>query len=708
VTPDAPVVPPEDEVAVVGMACRFPGAPDVASFWRLLLAGEEAVRTYSDEELRAAGVAEELLRDPCYVRAAGHLEGIDRFDADFFGCSPREAELMDPQHRLFLEVAWEALEDAGCDPQRCEGPVGVFAGTSANRYFLFHLFCNPAASDGDGPDDWASPLVAHSTADYLPVRASYLLGLNGPSVAVQSACSSSLVAVALASQSLLDWRCDVALAGGSSIVSTRPAGYRHRMGGTLSPDGHCRVFDARAAGGVPSSGAGVVVLKRHADALEAGDRVWAVLRGWAVNNDGGARAGFAVPGVDGEAAVVVEALGSCGVEPETIGYVEAHGSGTPVGDAIEVEALSRAFGRPAQRTGWCELGSVRSNLGSLDAAAGVAGLIKSLLALHRGVIPPMANYERPHPDLDLASSPFVISREPVPWPRGAAPRRAGVSSFGLGGTNAHVVLEEAPVVEPTDRGREIQLLVVSARSETALEAAVQRLREHLVEHPEVPLADVAFTLCLGRRVFERRAALVYGESPDGRAVVVADHRGAAAPGAARPVVFVFERSGEPAVAEARSLCLAEPAFRRAVEECGALGHGLESPGDVPRFVVEYAVARLLRAWGIAPAGAVGEGVGAWVAAALAGRAGLEQAVTAVASGEALALAAPAAPGDAVLRIGPGPSLCSPAGLLDAVAQLWAAGSAVSWNAYFGGERRRRVSLPTYPFQRRRYWIEAAR
>ncbi|WP_155385788.1 beta-ketoacyl [acyl carrier protein] synthase domain-containing protein [Catellatospora paridis] len=427
----------DDLIAVVGLACRVPGAPDVATLWRNLLDGVDAVRRSTPAELAAAG----LPVDGTYVPAFGLLDGLEDFDAALFGYGGHEAALLDPQHRIFLETAWHALEDAGLDPARAPAPIGVFASCGVNRYLRHHLLGNPAVKPaGALPDDWDDAL-AGGTCDYLPTRVAYAMGLTGPAVAVQTACSSSLVAVCQAAQGLLDFRCDAAIAGGAAVVSTRQLGYRYRPGGTWAADGVCRPYDADATGQVFGNGGGAVVLKRLADAVADGDHVYAVLAGWAVNNDGSARAGFSVPGVAGQAAVVAEALAAADWDAGSVGFVEGHGSGTPFGDAIEVEALTRAFRASGAQQGRCVLGSMKPNTGNLDAAAGVLGLIKAVLAVRDGQIPPTLHFRHPHPDVDLAASPFTVSAEVRDWP---GPRRAGVSSFGLGGTNAHVLVAQAP------------------------------------------------------------------------------------------------------------------------------------------------------------------------------------------------------------------------------------------------------------------------
>ncbi|MGW5681222.1 beta-ketoacyl synthase N-terminal-like domain-containing protein [Nonomuraea sp. NPDC003754] len=484
---------PEDAIAVVGMAGRFPGAPDVASLWRNLLDGVDAVHDHTEAELRALGVGERLLTDPAHVRAGGRLPDVTAFDAEFFGMPMDEAAAMDPQQRLFLEQSWAALEDAGCDPAAFDGLIGVFGGASVNRHFLYRQFT------GD-PDE---PLVPGFAPDYLAAQTAYRLGLTGPAMAVQTACSSSLTAVCVAAQHLLDYRCDLALAGGVSVTEPR---FLHTPGGLVSPDGRCRAFDAAGQGGAYSSGVAVLALKRLEDAVEAQDRVLAVLRGWAVVNDGARRAGFAAPGLEGQARVVAEALADAGLPPAAIGFVEAHGSGTAVGDAIELTALAQAFSDEPLPPASVALGSVKTNLGNLDTAAGAAGLIKAVLAVRHGVIPANLHFERPHPDVDFASLPFYVPVKNVAWD--AETRRAGVSSFGLGGTNAHVIVEQAPAGPPRPAGAGWRVLPVSARTPEALRQARTRLADHLEAAPGTDLDDVAHTLTAGRRAFACRAAIV--------------------------------------------------------------------------------------------------------------------------------------------------------------------------------------------------------
>jgi phthiocerol/phenolphthiocerol synthesis type-I polyketide synthase E len=466
-------------VAIVGMAGRFPGAADVEAFWRNLRAGVESIATLSDEQMRASGFDDEkVLRDPRLVRRMGVLDGVDQFDAAFFDYSGREAAVMDPQQRVFLECAWEAIEHAGYDPKRIGGErgaaVGVFAGLGINRYLLHHLRHFPGVTDQLGELE----LLVGGDKDFLATRLAYKLDLRGPAVTVQTACSTSLAAVVMACQSLLGYGCDVALAGGVAIHVPSHQGYVHHAGGTLSPDGRCRPFDAKAAGLVPGNGAGIVVLKRAADAIAHGDTVYAVIRGAAMNNDGAGKVGYTAPSVEGQAQVISTAQALAGVAPETISYVEAHGTGTSLGDPVEVAGLAKAFG-PAVERGSVAIGSVKANIGHLDVAAGVAGLIKATMALREREIPASLHFETPNPKLEIERTPFFVNASLRRWERRAeTPRRAGVSSFGIGGTNAHVVLEEAPETadeaEANRASRSKRLLVLSARTPTALAAARER------------------------------------------------------------------------------------------------------------------------------------------------------------------------------------------------------------------------------------------
>ncbi|MEW5928736.1 MAG: beta-ketoacyl synthase N-terminal-like domain-containing protein, partial [Gemmatimonadota bacterium] len=508
------------EVAIVGMAGRFPGAEDLDTFWRNLLAGADTLRRLSREELERAGLPREALDDPAWVPVGGEIPWPDRFDAAFFGFTAREAEITDPQHRVLLECCWEALERAGYDPARVPGPVGVFAGSGSSRYLMVNLASNPELVALAGEME----VTLANEVDFLTTRVSYRMDLRGPSVPVRTACSTGLVAAHLACRALLAGECDLALAGGVSV--THPVvGYPYQEGGISSPDGLCRPFDAEARGSVASSGAGVVALRRLEDALADGDTVLAVIRGSAVNNDGAGRIGFTAPGVDGQARVIADALAMAEVDPATVGFVEGHGSGTPLGDQIEMSALRRVFADGERAPGTLAVGSVKGNVGHCNAAAGAAGLIKAALALKHGIIPPTLHFRACDERLELAGTPLYVNAAPAAW-KVEGPRRAGVSSFGLGGTNAHLVLEEPPALVPSDPGAEWQLLVLSARTGTALRAARDRLGAHLEAHPEVPLADVAWTLQAGRAQWEHRFAAVCADAAGARRAL-AEGEGAA-------------------------------------------------------------------------------------------------------------------------------------------------------------------------------------
>ena len=652
-------------IAIIGMAGRFPGASDVEEFWRNVSQGRESITFFSEEELLAAGVAPALVRDSRYVKAQGLLEGPDLFDAGFFGYTPRDAEVMDPQHRVFLECAWSALENAGYRPDAAPGPVGVFAGQAFPVYLLECLLRDPGLGEAVG----GLGLLIGSDKDFLATRVSYKLNLTGPSLSVQTACSSSLVAVHLACRSLADGECQMALAGGVRVHGLAKEGYLHVEGGILSPDGHCRAFDAGAAGTVPGDGLGVVVLRPLKDALAAGDHVYAVIKGSAVNNDGSAKVGYTAPSLDAQAAVVAAALAAARVDPATIGYIEAHGTGTPLGDPIEVAALRRAFGgaTPWRASGGaaprapasCALGSVKTNIGHLDTAAGVAGLIKAALAIDRGLIPPSLHFENPNPEMNLSDGPFYVNTRPVEWVEENSPRRAGVSSFGIGGTNVHVVLEETPRPGPgrvgpaADGSGPGRLIVFSARSAPALEKATANLATALLGLPDGDLADVAYTLQVGRKPFaHRRAVVARGVRDAALALASLDPERVLTGRAGRPrLAFLFPGQGTQYVGMGRGLYETAPVFRTELKRCAELLEphlGLDLikllypavPGpDLTEtrlaqpviFAVEWATAQLWLSWGVTPEAMLGHSVGEYVAACLAGVFSLEDALALVAA-----------------------------------------------------------------------------
>ncbi|HVG06172.1 MAG TPA: amino acid adenylation domain-containing protein [Thermoanaerobaculia bacterium] len=636
-----------DRIAVVGMAGRFPGARDLDELWRNLRGGVESIRFFGDEELFAAGIHPDLLADPAYVKARGVLEGSDLFDAGLFDLVPREAQILDPQQRLFLEQAWQALEHAGYGGERWRGEVGVFAGASENTY-VHQILANPSLLAAVG----RYSVSLANNPDYLSTRVSYKLNLQGPGLSVQTACSTSLVAVHLACRALLQGECGLAVAGGVSVRVPEQAGYLHEEGGIASPDGHTRSFDARAAGTVRSSGVGAVVLKRLEDALADGDTVHAVILGSAVNNDGGCKVGFTAPAVEGQARVIRKAHLAAGIDPETIGYVEAHGTGTAMGDPVEIAGLTEAFrAGGARKTGFCAIGTVKSNIGHTDAAAGIAGLLKTVLTLKSGEIPPSLHYESPNPAIDFASSPFYVASELAGW-ESDGPRRAGVSSFGIGGTNAHLVLEEAPPAAPAmGLARPVQLLVLSAVTPAALEAATANLAERLDTLPDEDLADAAWTLQAGRKPLRCRRAVVCRSRQEAAELLrtgdPARVLAGIVPAAPLSVAFLFPGQGAQHPGMAEELYAEEPAFREALDEaCEILrpelgldlrealyGAGLDETAlaQPALFAVEHALARLWMSWGVKPEAMLGHSVGEYVAACLAGVFSLEDALRLVAA-----------------------------------------------------------------------------
>lgn len=733
----------ESAVAVIGMACRFPGAPDPETFWRNLRDGVESIRTFADDELLEAGVSSADLQNPGYVKAGVVLDGVRLFDADYFGLTPREAALTSPEQRLLVECAEEALQDAGCSDCLEAPQVGVFVGTGLSTYLL-ELLAGQAGNleSSQGMAFFASNTCAAS-------RISYLLDLNGPSVTVDTACSSSLVAVHQACQSILRGECAMALAGGATVRRFAARGYVAEPGGIFSPDGHCRPFDQQAQGTVASSGAGMVLLKKLSHAIADGDTIHAVIRGTAVNNDGGAKAGYTAPSAAGQASVIRAALTAAGVEPGTISYLETHGTATALGDAIELSALSEVFSSPAG-AGRPALGALKANVGHMEAAAGIGGLIKTILVLKHRQIPPAIHFRGWAAGLGKPS--FSLSSRLTGFSSAGGPLRAGVSSFGIGGTNAHAVLEEAPIAPARVPARSSQLLVVSARTEPALRESCRRLASRLKSGARVHLADMAFTLQTGRKQFGVRTHVVASDvAGAARALELAEpcHAKSA------PVAFMFSDEGAPYAGSAMRLYETEPPFRAALDEMDRLlqlvvGRSLldilKMPDDgVLRsewsrpalFAVEYSLSRLWNAWGIVPSLLFGRGTGEYVAACVSGSMTPEEALRLLFAGQGLPPRARVAEMADLLRaspaialeVGPGRSLCDlvrvQAGaqaltvvpslpgdegaadergsLLRALGRLWERGVVVDWAAVGASGSRRRVSLPGYPLERREHW-----
>ncbi|MDG4810873.1 beta-ketoacyl synthase N-terminal-like domain-containing protein [Micromonospora sp. WMMD1120] len=620
------------DIAIVGLAGRFPGAADVWEYWSNIVAGKTTVSALTRGELLAAGVPADRLDDPAYVPARGVLADPELFDAAFFGITPREAETMDPQHRLLMQTAWAALESAGLATDRPFGRVGVFAGAGFNYYALRHVFAQPDVVESQG----LLSVVLGNEKDHLAAKIAYRLDLGGPAITVQTACSTSLVAVHLAVQSLLAGDSDVALAGGACVAVPQQAGYLYETKGIMSPDGTCRPFDASADGTVPGNGVALVVLKRVEDARRDGDTVYAVIKGSAVNNDGGMKVGYTAPGIAGQVDVLTRAYAAAGIDPATVGYLEAHGTATAVGDAIELAALAEVFGRGERQ---CSIGSVKANVGHLDAAAGVAGLIKAALALHFRQIPPLAGLKQARPELLDTATSFTVDTVARPWETAGGPRRAAVSAFGLGGTNAHVVLEEAdgPVPpDPSGGDGPAELIVLSARTPEAVRAAAEQVHEYVRQHPDLSVRDVAVTTQTYRRHFPHRLAVAARDVP---ATLAGLRRARARAAARRPrVVFLFPGQGAEFPAMARGVYDHYPSVRADLDHGAELlapilgldvrdvlvdddPHGVVHRTDVTQpalALYEVALGRLLLSWGVRPAALVGHSVGEFPAAALAG------------------------------------------------------------------------------------------
>jgi acyl transferase domain-containing protein/pimeloyl-ACP methyl ester carboxylesterase len=643
------------EIAIIGMAGRFPGAKNIDEFWENIRDGIESITFFTDEDLLAAGIKPAVLSNSKYVKARPVLDDIDVFDASFFGFSPKDAALMDPQLRLFMECVWNVLESAGYDPEAYEGTIGVCAGASMSSYLINNVCLNPNAHSLVRD----AQCRVFNNLGSLATLIAYKLNLKGPCYSIQTFCSTSLVAVHMACQSLLDYECDMAIAGGASIIVPQRSGYWYEDGFIVSPNGHCRPFDANAKGTIFGSGLGAVLLKRIDDALKEGDTIEAVIKGSATNNDGSLKVSFTAPSVAGQAEVIAEALANADVQPDTISCIEAHGTGTALGDPAEVRALTQAFRSATQRNGFCALGSVKSNIGHLDAAAGIAALIKTILAIKHSFLPPSINFKNPNPDIDFENSPFFVNTKPKEWKTNGYPRRAGVSAFGFGGTNAHVILQEAPVREPSGKSRSHQLLVLSAKTSTALKTATKNLLNHLKRQPDLNLADSAYTLQVGRKAFSHRKFIV-GQSVDEviTSIEAEDRKNTLTAYQERrnpPVIFMFSGQGSQYVNMGLDLYHSETLFREQIDLCSEklnshLGFDLRTVlypqnGNLDQlnkklkqtfiaqpalFTIEIALAKLWMSWGIQPEAMVGHSIGEYVAACLAGVFSLEDALSLVA------------------------------------------------------------------------------
>ncbi len=805
---------PAGAIAIIGMNGRFPGAKNTAEFWENLRNGVESVKFFNREELLAMGIDDYLLDNPKFVAADAILDDMDQFDASFFDYSAREAEIMDPQHRHFLECAWEVLESAGYNSDIYKGRIAIYAGSALSGYMVRNINSHPELVQNVG----TFKIMIANSQDFLTTRVSYKLNLTGPSVNVNTLCSSSMVGIHMACQNLLNYNCDLALAGGVSFQISRNEAFFYQEGGIGASDGHCRAFDARANGTVSGSGLGVVVLKRLEDALEDGDYIYAVIRGSAINNDGSSKNSFTAPNVDGQAECIAEALAMSEVDPETISYIETHGTGTNLGDPIEITALSKVFRSYTSKKKFCGVGSVKTNIGHLVTAGGVASLIKTVLAMQHHLLPPSLNFEIPNPKIDFENSPFYVHTTLSKWEGKGTPLRAGVSSFGIGGTNAHVILEEAPTLKPSPKSnRPWQLVVFSAKTQTALDRMTFNLVEHCKNNPDLNLADLAFTLQVGRRSFNHRRMLVCRDLQDLTAKLTSLQPTDVATSFYKPkepeVVFLFSGAEAGYINVGRELYQIEPTFRKEVDRCfeilapllkmdprsiiypdssqmGTAEAQFSQPGiqRALTFVIDYALAKLWLEWEVEPGLMMGKDVGEYVAACLAGVFSLEDALLLVSADETVlrqkmssnSLREPKIPfistvtgtritgseavdpdywmrrlplaamykeglreisGDSdriVVTMGPGRDLntlmkdtvplaavastqatptvittmrCGDENqsdqqiLFSGIGHFWLAGGKLNWFKLYAGEKRRRIPLPTYPFERERYWIE---
>ncbi|CAG0933461.1 phthiocerol/phenolphthiocerol synthesis type-I polyketide synthase E [Thermoflexales bacterium] len=788
---------PSDHIAIIGMTGRFPGAKNLETFWQNLHDGVESIKFFTAAELAGTNLDPALLNNPKYVGADGVIEDMDLFDAEFFGILPGEAELMDPQHRLFLECAWELMEQAGYDSESYEGRVAVYSSANLSTYLIRNIMSNPDLHERAT----SFQTLITNDKDFIATRVSYKMNLRGPSLSVATLCSSSFVAIHLACQALLNYQCDLAMAGAVALQASRNESFFYQEGGIGDPDGHCRAFDAKASGTVSGSGLGIVALKRLEEALKDGDFIHAVIRSTAINNDGAIKYSYTAPSAEGQSQVIAEALALAEIDPETITYVETHGTGTRLGDPIEVTALTKAFhSSGAQKQQYCAIGSVKTNIGHLVNAGGVASLIKTVLAMQHREIPPSLNFEEPNPEIDFANSPFYVANRLTPWQTQEFPLRAGVSSFGIGGTNVHMIIEEAPSLEPSTPSRPWQLLLLSAKTDTALNQATANLIEYLQQHPQVDFADVAYTLKIGRRAFNHRQMLFCRDRQDALMAL-------STPGSQRvstqfqesknrPVVFMFPGQATPLVNAGLELYQHEPTFRAQIDRCAeilqpALRIDLREAlypradrdpqpldqtlvADAVLFVIEYALAQLWLSWGLTPQALLGDGVGELVAACLADVLSLEAALALAVRRQAdqvtsTPLSAPHIPyvstttgnwikdeaadlnywlklprrathlneglslllnsaEQVLLEVGPGQILSQlgsrhpnkapqqvilaslpEAGdaqefILMTLGKLWLAGVQVKWSDFYAHEQRHRLPLPTYPFERQRYWI----
>lgn len=789
-------------VAIVGMAGRFPGADNLYEFWNNLYKGVESVRFFSRDELIEMGIDKHLLDNPRFVAADAILDGMDQFDASFFDYSAREAELMDPQHRLFLESAWEALENAGYNSELYKGRVAVYAGANLSGYMIRNICSNPDLIEQLG----MFKIMIANGQDFLATKVSYKMNFMGPSVNVNTLCSSSMVAVHYACQNLQNYNCDVAIAGGVSFQVSRNEAFFYQEGGIGSSDGHCRAFDSKANGTVSGSGLAVVVLKRLEDAIADGDYIHAVIRGTGINNDGSSKNSYTAPNVEGQAECIAEAIAMSGINPETISYIDAHGTGTDLGDPIEIAALTKAFRSYTNKKQFCAIGSVKTNIGHLVNAGGLASLVKTVLSMQHKMIPPSLNFEEPNSKIDFTNSPFYVNTKLSKWETKGYPLRAGVSSFGIGGTNTHAILEEAPSLKQSLQSkRPWQLISISAKTPTALGKMTENLAEYIAKNPDLNLADIAYTLHVGRRSFNNRRIIVCKNIADLSEKLLNMSCSHVLSHSQKPkeqsVMFMFPGDGQ-FFNMGHELYETEKIFRDEIDRCAQIlitligsdirnflyKSGSEGKmimdselGRTALFITEYSMAKMWLDWGIEPESLLGEGIGEYVAACISGVITLEDALKLAVSPEnklssivdSIVMNKAGIPiisattgkwvtdseaqsrefwvsprrglnlSEAVIEIcrdsdriliemGPGNRICNEFTkqlgykdnlsiiaamkentaemsdvemLMLGVGKLWLAGGKIDWNYLYSSEKRHRLPLPTYPFERQRYWIE---
>ncbi|ACL76666.1 type I polyketide synthase [Ruminiclostridium cellulolyticum] len=775
-------------IAIIGMAGRFPGANNTEEFWENLYNGVESVKFFNHDDLIKMGIDEHLLDNPKYVAADAILDGMDMFDAEFFDYSAREAEITDPQHRLFLESAWEVLESAGYNSDLYDGRIAVYASANLSGYMVRNLYSNPGLVESLG----SFKIMIANGQDFLATKVSYKMNLMGPSVNVNTLCSSSMVAVHYACQSLNSFECDIALAGGVSFQVSRNETFFYQEGGIGSADGHCRAFDSKANGTVSGSGLGILALKRLEDAIADGDCIHAIIKGTGINNDGSSKNSYTAPNVDGQAECIAEAIEMSGVNPETITYIDAHGTGTNLGDPIEIAALTKAFRAYTDKKEFCAIGSAKTNIGHLVNAGGLASMIKTVLSMKHRIIPASLNFEEPNPKIDFVNSPFYVNSKLSKWETEGFPIRAAVSSFGIGGTNTHVILEEAPAVVPSENSqRPYQLISLSAKTETALEKMTQNLVEHIKKNPDLNLADIAFTQHVGRRSFNHRRIMICKNLEDLETKIsnstcgnvisyFQKHKD-------RPVIFMFPGEGK-YLNECGELYRTEEKFRNSVDYCADIlfpmlgtdikavldsGSYMNNNQTIERaavFVAQYSMSKLLQESGLKPESMVGEGLGEYVCACISGVMSLEDSLRITAAEEEdfpgilseISLSKPQIPfvssfsGKWIedsqatntdywlkqrnssfsaqglkeilsdderifVEIGNGKRFISEEGtsliyvqnenknqeeaFMECLGKIWVYGGNVNWNKFYEEEKRHRIPLPTYPFERQRYWIE---